>query len=228
MSKDRAGDALFGEDYFAVHRNGSAPVSHPSERFAVPLWCAVLRYWVGVLIVCVVGWNRASGHAGAGGRWLLPVLAMVGGIAALTIAWLSKLRTPDRRLLYSAWSASAIVAAFVAWLLRFRSDVAIPVVAGAMFAAYPTTRPVGVPAADALASGSRRLPRGVGGEADARARWQNGLVARALSASGMVHGPNPGEEHPDLEFPLLQIRPQQRRLLLVGELNPRKRLRLIG
>jgi len=139
MSKDRAGDALFGEDHFAVHRNGSAPVSQPSERFAVPLWRAVLRYWVGVLIVCVVGWNRASGHAGAGGTWLLPLLAMVGGIAALAIAWLSKLRTPDRRLLYSAWGASAIVAVFVAWLLRFRSDVAIPVVAGAMFAAFVAT-----------------------------------------------------------------------------------------
>jgi hypothetical protein len=139
MSNDGAGDTLFGEDYFALHRNGSAPVSRPSERFAVPLWRAVLRYWVGVLIVSEVAWNHAGGPAPAGNRWLLPLLAVLGGVVALTIAWLSNLRTPDRRLLYSAWSASAVVAAFVAWLLRFPSDVAIPFVAGAMFAAFVAT-----------------------------------------------------------------------------------------
>jgi len=55
------------------------------------------------------------------------------------IGWLSKLMTRDRRLLYSACSAAAIVAAFVASLLRFRSDVAIAFVAGAMFAAFVAT-----------------------------------------------------------------------------------------
>ena len=102
MRKDSTGHALFGEDYFALHRNGSGPLSQSSVRFAVPLWRAVLRYWVGVLIVVAVFGTEFRGHPASSTTWPVPVVAIFGGAAAVGVAWFSKLTTPDRRPLYSA------------------------------------------------------------------------------------------------------------------------------
>jgi len=63
----------------------------------------------------------------------------LGAAAALAVAWFSELRTPDRRVLYSAWSASAIAAAFIALLLGLRSDVRILFVATVMSTIFHAT-----------------------------------------------------------------------------------------
>ena len=68
------------------------------------------------------------------------MLATVGGgAAALAIAWVSKSRTSDRRLPYSAWSTSAILAAFIALPFQLGRDAQLTVIPAVMFVVFLAT-----------------------------------------------------------------------------------------
>jgi hypothetical protein len=103
---------LEGAYYVALDRGRPSPDPASPSRFAVPLWRAVLRYWVGVMLVVALERQNPFGDPADNLAWFLPLAATVGGVAAMAIAWLSRLQTPDRRVLYSAWSVSAISALF--------------------------------------------------------------------------------------------------------------------
>ncbi len=123
-------EELYGEAYGVAHRNGSITVRLPvrrasaaGTRYRVPLWRAVLRYWCGALILATFAWWNALGRGGhVGGpsaeplAWLIPLVTVVGGLAALGTSWLSGLIVRDRRVLFSAWSACGAVAGVTALL----------------------------------------------------------------------------------------------------------------
>jgi hypothetical protein len=148
-------EELYGERYGVVHRNGSVsvalPVRSPSaagQRFSVPLWRAVLRYWCGALIFALFAWWNAlgrAGHIGGAGAephaWLIPVVTVCGGLVAVLIARRSRLVVNDRRVLFSVWSACGVLAALVAPALFAREAFTDRTVAGgaAIFVAFLIT-----------------------------------------------------------------------------------------
>lgn len=107
---------MAGDGLTSAPVKGRLPEPVPA-RFAGPLWRAVLRFWLGALILSVVVFVEATlgdggglGNGSESHAWLVPVATVLGGAAALMIAWRSELVAPDRRVVYSVWMAPAAVA----------------------------------------------------------------------------------------------------------------------
>jgi hypothetical protein len=119
---------MAGDGLTSAPVKGRLPERVPA-RFAGPLWRAVLRFWLGALILSVVVFVEATlGNGGGLGNgseshaWLVPVATVLGGAAALLIAWRSGLVTPDRRVVYSVWMAPAAVGGILLAQLGFSGE----------------------------------------------------------------------------------------------------------
>ncbi len=119
---------MTGDGVTSAPVKGRLPERVPA-RFAGPLWRAVLRFWLGALVLSVVVWAEATlGNGGGLGNgseshaWLVPVATVAGGIVALLIAWRSGLVAPDRRVVYSVWMAPAGVAGIFLAQLGFAGE----------------------------------------------------------------------------------------------------------
>ena len=148
-------EELYGERYGVVHRNGSVSVALPARlkarvnpRYSVPLWRAVLRYWCGTLILATLAlWNALGRNGHIGGdraephAWLIPVVTVIGGLVALLVARSSRLAARDRRVLFSAWSASGVLGVLFAPAVFAHEGLVDATIAGgaAVFTAFLIT-----------------------------------------------------------------------------------------
>jgi hypothetical protein len=98
-------------------------------KFGGPLWRAVVRFWLGALILSLAIWAEATlGNGGGLGNgsephaWLVPVATFVGGLLALLIALATGFVVTDRRVLYSAWMTLPGVAGLFLFQLGFTGE----------------------------------------------------------------------------------------------------------